>query len=40
MENGALFRIKLDKEEFDLQNALKTIIESKIGAVSLRNGIL
>ncbi len=40
MENGALFRIKLDKEEFDLQNALKTIIESKIGAVSLRTGIL
>ncbi len=40
MENGALFRIKLDKEEFDLQNALKTIIESKIGAISLRNGII
>jgi anaerobic ribonucleoside-triphosphate reductase len=40
MENGALFRIKIDKEEFDLQNALKTIIESKIGAISLRNGII
>ncbi len=39
IDKGTLFTVKINKEEIKLQKFLKTIIESKIGAISLRDCI-
>ncbi|MFX0040712.1 MAG: anaerobic ribonucleoside-triphosphate reductase [Promethearchaeota archaeon] len=37
IEKGALFSMKIDNEEMELEKFIKTIIESKIGAICLRD---